>query len=250
MPNSSIDDTADDIWKMHKLRHLNFKVIQLPAHPGKYCNSLENLNFISTLHPSSCTQDILSRLPNLQSVRIYGNLSSYQSTLSKSLCEPLSLESLKLVNESEISKLSSIKLSEYQFPPQLTQLSLSNTELKDDPMPLLEKLQHLKILKLKHNSYTGRKLTCGTGGFPKLEVLHLKSMLWLEEWTLDTEAMPNLECLVINPCAHLRKLPEELWHIKTFNKLEFWWPRLELKQRLKDFEDLERYNIQIYPYGV
>ncbi|XP_044473256.1 probable disease resistance protein RF9 [Mangifera indica] len=250
MPNTSIDNTADDIWKMLKLRRLNFKLIKLPAHPGKYCNSLENLNFISNLQPSSCTQDILSRLPNLRSLRIYGNLSSYQSTLSESLCKPLSLESLKLVNKSENSMVSSIKLSEYQFPPQLTQLSLSNAELKDDPMPTLEKLPHLKILKLKHNSYIGRRLACTSGGFPKLEVLHLKSMLWLEEWTMETAAMPNLECLVIHPCAYLRKLPEELWHIKTFCKLELWWPRPQLKQRLKDFEDVERYGIQIYPSGI
>ncbi|XP_044473254.1 probable disease resistance protein RF45 [Mangifera indica] len=250
MPYTFIDNTTDDIWKMHKLRHLNFGLIKLPAHPWKYCNSLKNLNFISTLHPSSCTQDIPSRLPNLRSLQIYGNLNSYQSMLFKSLREPVNLESLKLVNKREISKPSPIILSKYQFPPRLTQLSLSNTELKDDPMPTLEKLQHLKILKLKHNPYSGRKLTCTSGGFPKLEVLHLKSMLWLEEWTMEAEAMPNLKCLVFNPCAFLRKLPEELWRIKTLNKLELWWPRPELKQRINDFEDVERYHIQIYPYGL
>ncbi|XP_044473257.1 probable disease resistance protein At1g58390 [Mangifera indica] len=182
MPNGSTDDTTHDIWKMHKLRRLNFKLIKLPAHPGKYCNSLENLNFISTLHPSSCTQGVLSRLPNLPSLRIHGNLSSYQSTLSESLCKPLNLESLMLVNKSENSMISAIKLSEYQFPPQLTQLSMPNTELKDDPVPTLEKLQHLIILKQNHNSYIGRKLASTSGGFLKLRVLHLKSMLWLEKW--------------------------------------------------------------------
>ncbi|KAK4850499.1 hypothetical protein QYF36_007248 [Acer negundo] len=189
MPSSHISEVPSDIWKMHKLRHLNFASIKLPAHPGKYCNSLENLNFISVLCPSSCTEDILARLPNLQTLRIYGDLSSHQSMLSKSLAKLLCLEFLKLVNESKTPGLPSIVLSEYQFPPTLTQLSLSNTELKDDPLPILEKLPNLEVLKLKRNSYKGRKLACHSGGFAQLRVLHLKSLLWLEEWTMESGAM-------------------------------------------------------------
>ncbi|GAY64112.1 hypothetical protein CUMW_231080 [Citrus unshiu] len=68
MPFSYIDHTADEFWKMNKLRHLNFGSITLPAHPGKYCGSLENLNFISALHPCCCTEDLLGRLPNLQNL--------------------------------------------------------------------------------------------------------------------------------------------------------------------------------------
>ncbi|KAK9180487.1 hypothetical protein WN943_029696 [Citrus x changshan-huyou] len=86
MPFSYIDHIADEFWKMNKLRHLNFGSITLPAHPGKYCGSLENLNFISALHPCCCTEDILGRLPDLRNLRIWGDLSYNQSLLSKSLC--------------------------------------------------------------------------------------------------------------------------------------------------------------------
>ncbi|KAK1580807.1 hypothetical protein Q3G72_000328 [Acer saccharum] len=250
MPSSHISEAPSDIWKMHKLRHLNFASIKLPAHPAKYCNSLENLNFISALCPSSCTEDILVRLPNLQTLRIYGYLSSHQSMLSKSLAKLLCLKSLKLVNESKTTGSPSIVLSEYQFPKTLTQLSLSNTELKDDPLPILEKLPNLEVLKLKRNSYMGRKLACRSGGFAQLRVLHLKSLLWLEEWIMESGAMQKLECLLINPCAYLKHLPEELWHIKTFNQMELWLPRQELKPKLREVEDMERYDIQIYPYGI
>ncbi|KAH9751196.1 Allene oxide cyclase [Citrus sinensis] len=34
----------------------------------------------------------------------------------------------------------------------------NNTELKEDPMPILENLPRLRVLKLKQNSYLGRKL--------------------------------------------------------------------------------------------
>ncbi|KAH9802521.1 putative disease resistance protein [Citrus sinensis] len=207
---SYIDHTTDEFWKMNKLRHLNFGSITLPAHPGKYCGSLENLNFISALHPCCCTEDILGRLPNLRNLRIRGDLSYYQFLLSQNICRLSCLESLKLVNESKMPRISKIILAEYLFPHSLTHLSFSNTNLMDDPMSTLEKLPLLQVLKLKQNSYSGRKLTCGSYGFPNLKVLHLKSMLWLEEWTMGTGAMPKLECLLINPCAYLKRVPEQL----------------------------------------
>ena len=146
MPSSYVDQTPEDIWKMQKLMHLNFGSITLPAPPKNYSSSLKNLIFISALHPSSCTPDILCRLPNLQTLRVSGDLSCYHSGVSKSVCKLHKVECLKLVNE---SKLSRMVLSEYQFPPSLMQLSLSNTELMEDPMPMLEKLPRLQVLKLK-----------------------------------------------------------------------------------------------------
>ncbi|KAH9763975.1 Disease resistance RPP8-like protein 3 [Citrus sinensis] len=250
MPFSYIDHMADEFWKMKKLRHLNFGSITLLAHPGKYCGSLENLNFISALHPCCCTEDILGRLPNLRNLRIRGDLSYNQSLLSKSLCRLSCLESLKLANESKMPRLSKIVLAEYLFPHGLTHLSFSNTDLMDDPMPALEKLPLLQVLKLKQNSYSGRKLNCGSDGFPNLKVLHLKSMLWLEEWTMGIGAMPKLECLIINPCAYLKKMPEQLRCIKSLNKFDCWWPQPELRQKLREFEDKEQCGIQLFPYGI
>lgn len=82
-------------------------------------------------------------------------------------------------------------LSKYKFPPSLTQLSLTNAELKYDPLPALEKLTHLRVLKLKQSLYSGRKLACaGFGGFLQLKILGPKSMFWVEEWTMRAGAMP------------------------------------------------------------
>ncbi|XP_052298286.1 disease resistance RPP8-like protein 3 isoform X2 [Citrus sinensis] len=249
MPSSYIDQSPDDIWMMQKLMHLNFGSITLPAPPKNYSSSLKNLIFISALNPSSCTPDILGRLPSVRTLRISGDMSYYQSGVSKSLCELHKLECLKLVNESKPSRM---VLSEYQFPPSLSQLTLSNTELMEDPTPILENLPLLRVLKLKQNSYLGRKLACvGLSSFPELKVLHLKSMYWLDEWTMGAGAMPKLESLIVNPCAYLRKLPEELWCIQSLRKLDLHWPQTELRQRLRTFKDMEwRYDIQLYPYGI
>ena len=56
---------------MHKLMHLNFGHITLPAPPENHYCSLKNLIFLIAFHPSSSTPDILRRLPNVQTLRIY-----------------------------------------------------------------------------------------------------------------------------------------------------------------------------------
>ncbi|KAK9214232.1 hypothetical protein WN944_006220 [Citrus x changshan-huyou] len=101
-------------------------------------------------------------------------------------------------------------LSEYQLPPSLTHLSLSNIELLEDPMLTLDKLPHLQVLKLKQNSYSGRKLACVcSGGFPELK---------------SYEAY------------------------KSFCKLDLHWPQPELRQLrqyLRAFEDMEQRNLSL-----
>lgn len=63
-------------------------------------------------------------------------------------------------------------------------------------------------------------------------------------------ALPKLESLIINPCANLKMLPEELCIIESLHKLEMHWPPPELRKSLWAFEEMEwPYDIQIYPYG-
>ena len=245
MPSSNIDHTPDNFWNMQKLRYLNFCLITLTSPSGIPESILGDLQFLSLLNASSCSVDVLSRMTNLQTLRIYGDLGSHHEALSVNLSRLSCLKSLRLVGNKPAKFL-----GEYKFPSSLTHLTLLSTELKDDPMPTLENLPMLLVLKLKHNSYSGRKLACTSGKFPCLQVLHLKSMQWLEEWTMEPGAMPELVSLVINPCAYLRRHPEELWRVKTFCKLELWWPRPELKPKLREFEDMDQYDIQIHPSGL
>ena len=141
---------------MNKLRHLNFGSIILPAHPGKYCSSLENLNFITAMHPCCCTEDILNILPNPQNLWIGGDLYFYQFLMSQSLCRFRCLKSLKMVNESKMPRLFKIVCAKYLLPQSLIHLSFSNIEQMDDPMPALETFPLLQVLKLKQSSYLGK----------------------------------------------------------------------------------------------
>ncbi|KDO41144.1 hypothetical protein CISIN_1g041097mg [Citrus sinensis] len=221
---------CEKICKMFKfLRVLDLGSLVLIRYPS----GIENLFLLRYLKLNIPS---LKSLPSSRKIlRLSGNsqfhfslaslLLYYQSLLSKSLCRLSCLESLKLANESKMPRRSNIILAEYQFPPSLTHLSFSNIELMDDPIPALEKLSVLQVLKLKQNLYS-------------------------EERTMGIRAMPKLECLIINPYAHLKRIHEQLWCLKSLNKLELWWPEPELRQQLREFEDKEQYGIQLYPYGI
>ncbi|KAK0602948.1 hypothetical protein LWI29_038445 [Acer saccharum] len=81
--------------------------------------------------------------------------------------------------------------------PNLECLLLKNSYLKDDPMPLLEKLPSLMILHLGSEFYNGKNLFCSAQGFRHLEILKLDVKDELEEWQVEEGAMPRLQRLSI-----------------------------------------------------
>lgn len=75
--------------------------------------------------------------------------------LWKSRCKLNYLEFFELMNESTMPQLLQSFLVEYQFPPSLTDPSLSNTELKDDSCQHWEGYHIFNSLNLKYNFYLG-----------------------------------------------------------------------------------------------
>ncbi|XP_078154112.1 putative disease resistance RPP13-like protein 3 isoform X2 [Carex rostrata] len=94
------------------------------------------------------------------------------------------------------------------FPINLTKLVLLYSELEEDPIPILENLQSLRIFRLLSYSYMGTKLICSTGGFPNLKKLELASLPNLSHLDVKEGAMPILSHLIIGDCDELRTLPE------------------------------------------
>ncbi|KAK2643913.1 hypothetical protein Ddye_019108 [Dipteronia dyeriana] len=99
-----------------------------------------------------------------------------------------------------------------ELPPQLTNLTLSVSQLLDDPMEMLGQLENLKVLKLLADSYLGKELTCLQSGFPKLEVLKLWMLKELEKLIIVEGTMPELKELEIRYCPKLNK-PEGLKYL-------------------------------------
>ncbi|KAL6005900.1 hypothetical protein ACLOJK_039945 [Asimina triloba] len=121
----------------------------------------------------------------------------------------------------------------YYFPRQLTQLSLKSSRLKEDPLPILEKLPNLRVLKLLSFSYAGKAMACSAGGFPCLQLLLLENLNGLEEWEVENGSMPKLEHLSISGCERLQMIPEGLKYLTMLKTLEMRGMSSELTDRVR-----------------
>ncbi|RCV44450.1 hypothetical protein SETIT_9G374900v2 [Setaria italica] len=109
------------------------------------------------------------------------------------------------------------KLPESRLLPQgLRRLLLSAETIKEDPMPILEKLPCLVVLQLR--GYEGRTMFCSAKGFPRLQELYLNRFS-IEEWRLEVEAMPRLSRLNLYLCRNMKQLPEGLLHLPALKEL-------------------------------
>lgn len=106
------------------------------------------------------------------------------------------------------------------FPTNLIDLTLSASELQDDPMPALENLRKLIILRFYSKSSTCKSMNCSSGGFPELRFLELWLLEELETMKIVKGAMPNLESLEIRSCTRLEMLPSQLQHMPALKRLK------------------------------
>uniref|UniRef100_A0A2N9J744 Disease resistance protein winged helix domain-containing protein n=1 Tax=Fagus sylvatica TaxID=28930 RepID=A0A2N9J744_FAGSY len=104
------------------------------------------------------------------------------------------------------------KLPDYQeFPPYLTKLTLWGFRLEKDPMPVLEKLPNLRVLK-------------GWGTFIGKQM----------EWIVEAGAMPSLFCLEISDCNKMVTAPHGLKFVSMLQELEIRWMPRAFKHRLEE----------------
>ncbi|KAI3465453.1 hypothetical protein Pfo_022116 [Paulownia fortunei] len=105
------------------------------------------------------------------------------------------------------------------FPPNIKVLTLSVSQLDQDPMPILGQIRSLAVLRLLANSYLGEKIVCPRGTFQGLEVLKLWMLKDLKEWELEEGAMEKLKELNIRCCFKLENIPIRLLQQRTFKDL-------------------------------
>jgi hypothetical protein len=99
------------------------------------------------------------------------------------------------------------------FPECLQFLELAAQVIKQDPMPILEKLPCLVTLRLQ--GYGGHTMSSSARGFPRLQDLVLRKFFFLEEWRMEEGTMPKLCKLGLTECTSIRKLPEGLLQIPS-----------------------------------
>lgn len=233
-----IDDLPRSIGKLENLKYLclnNFDMSIRMSNIGSLTN-LQSLSGLS-IGKKNLGNNFLSKFHSLKTLKL--TCSSYLAVMAvangilqlrKLQClhlrsvngssEPSILELgaiAELPNLCELYLLGRLR-SDYSFPPQLKYLTLSISELEQDPMPMLGQLRHLKSLRLLGKSYAGQQMTCLLEGFPELRVLVLWQLENLEEWIVEEGAMPSLRKLDLRGCNRLQQ-PEGLQLITTLKEV-------------------------------
>ncbi|XP_048602323.1 probable disease resistance protein RF9 [Brassica napus] len=228
---------------LNEMRELTFLCLPERLHV-KTKLELENLVKLETLK-NFCTEHgrvtDLQGLTRLRSLSIYITDERYtMETLSSSLSKLSHLESLTIYNKFytptnddeegfvwDFVNLKQLKLEIYMprlpdaqcFPSHLTTIELTYCCLKEDPMPILEKLLHLKEICLGGTSFCGRRMVCSSDGFTQLQKLIFGGLTEWEEWIVEEGSMPLLHTLDIGSCKKLKELPYMLRFITNLEDL-------------------------------
>jgi len=129
----------------------------------------------------------------------------------------LTEESGKLLSASESLRILHITaergtiltLNVQMFPRNLVELEIWYCVIGHDPMPVLEKLQNLKVLRFVL-SYRGATINCYSTAFPELAYLEMGGFNDLEHWNVEQGGFPKLETLGVYKCSKLVSIPIEL----------------------------------------
>ncbi|XVE69247.1 hypothetical protein DITRI_Ditri09bG0137100 [Diplodiscus trichospermus] len=108
-----------------------------------------------------------------------------------------------------------------------------------DPMAALEKLPHLKILRLWNNSYKGTKLVCSANGFLQLDSLEIWYLSELADWNIEAGAMPRLRSLDLCNIPRLRMFPKGLKYLTTLQEMKLEYMRRSLIERIEVIDGRE-----------
>ena len=130
------------------------------------------------------------QVTSIKSLYLKASDESSIPSLAMNSCLQLSTLDIK----GRMQKLSRI----VEFSPNLTQLTLEASRLDRDPMFVLEKQPNLLILRLRTNSYLGKKMQVSTNGFPRLKVLQLSKLEGLLKLNIGQGTIPWLMQLQIH----------------------------------------------------
>ncbi|CAL9218806.1 unnamed protein product [Arabidopsis halleri] len=121
---------------------------------------------------------------------------------------------------------------QYRFPPHLAHIWLIGCRMEEDPMPILEKLLHLKSVYLSSGAFLGSRMVCSKGGFPQLLALKMSYKKELVEWRVEEGSMPCLRTLTIDNCKKLKQLPDGLKYVASLKELKIERMKREWTERL------------------
>ncbi|KAG6388153.1 hypothetical protein SASPL_153352 [Salvia splendens] len=204
-----------EIWMMPQLRHLVFNG-RLPDPEGRTTTVLDNLQTLSIVSHSMCSERILRMIRNLKKLEIDCMDSRPGDIYLNNLVHLRRLEDLKL-RSSFGGEFCQKDI--FTFPRMLKRLTLSRMAFPWDKMTIVGSLPNLRVLKLTHQACKGNRWETTEGEFPLLEHLLIeKSDLSL--WITESSHFPMLKRLVLNDCWQLAEIPEDIGEISTLELIE------------------------------
>ncbi|KAK4833175.1 hypothetical protein QYF36_004998 [Acer negundo] len=218
-----------EIRKLQELRHLIGMFTNAPI------DSLENLQTLRYVQLSYWDKINTEKLVNLRELRFFGSVDEFSFKSMSNLKrlrilsvvpyygKPISFASLQPLSHCENlvelrlkGKMEKLPGDIDQLLPNLECLSLTDSQLTDDPMPILEKLPYLMTLHLGSRFYSGKKIMCSAKGFPWLQILLIDE---IEDLHVEENALPRLRGLRIPDNTKL--IPESLRSIPTPDPREY-----------------------------
>ena len=245
LKHTCINYIPSSIWELKKLKKLylpqNYRS-KLEGKPRGHFNEILHILWGVFLYGNYPLLHYLHKLKNLQKLKLAFQLKiSEQETLAENIVKLEQLHSLTLksvdetgdpkkikwINMSRLEKLSSLrlfgkledKLRTSLLPKNLTELTLTASQLLDDPMPKLQNLNKLKSLCFYADSFIEKRMVCASGGFQQLQVLRFWNLERLEEWDVKEGAMPSLLEFEVRSCINL-VFPTGLRHLKTIRTIK------------------------------
>ncbi|KAL5569440.1 hypothetical protein UlMin_026015 [Ulmus minor] len=260
--------SGNAISKLVHLRHLLLPDMSNVRGPLRIEN-LSNLETLKTVNGEKLIRnDAVVNLPNLRDLGVRFKSAEEARLILQSLGSKLArLRSLRLFIPDEEFPSSDIlfesatlyklyvegRLSQqhYSFlPKSLVKLELQCSQLNQDIVIVLEKMENLRILQYACDGYDYHswrwisrgaimsKMVFSAHGFPKLEILRLDD-LDLEEWEVGEDAMANLKRLDISWIPKLKMIPDGLKYVTTLQELNISYMSRKFEGRLRVIDGVE-----------
>nr|WHB10908.1 Rpi-amr4 [Solanum americanum] len=218
---SSIVKLPGKIWMMKNLRYIRLEGDAYLPSPRResLVTGMPNLEELSGLCYTSCTDEVFSGIPNIKRLIIQApfNKEKFPNWLLD-MSRLTKLEAFKFY----ASPLLADSIKRYIFPTSLRRLSLTGCRYFDweDISSSFIMLPNLEEFKLKSSEpMRGEWILSDKDEFKSLKLL-LLSGPYLKRWEASSNNFPNLKHLVLKNLWYLREIPADFGEICTLESIE------------------------------